>query len=168
MALACSLTLILWFSLQLVGGKANHHPGNKLYRKLVGDMKQSYLNTEDKDDKTDMSRRLVDKICSYGGRFIKMDANTRQLYVLTKAEARMKCAQALRENRNSKCSEASDFKESKATIKKNSCVQDYIGSIPATNTIESASLECVVALVSLIRSSSCSPDSITTAATGSF
>ena len=56
-------------------------------------MKQKYLNIQDKDDKTDMSRSIVDKISSYGGRFIKTDEKTGNLYVLSHAEARMKCAQ---------------------------------------------------------------------------
>lgn len=80
-------------SCQFAGGKASHHPGNKLYRKLISAMKLRYMNTEDKDDKTDMSQSIVDKISSDGGRFVKTDEKTGYLYVLTKAEARMKCAQ---------------------------------------------------------------------------
>ena len=67
-----------------------------MYRKLVNEMKETYKSTEDKDEKTDLSRSIVDQVCAYGGRFVKMDATTRQLYVLTKAEARMKCSQVSR------------------------------------------------------------------------
>ena len=81
------------------GGKSNHHPGNKRYRQVVSEMKQMYRSTEAKKSKTGLSRAIVDHVCEYGGRFVKKDESTGQYYVLSKAEARKKTSQALRETK---------------------------------------------------------------------
>jgi hypothetical protein len=81
------------------GGKSNHHPGNKRYRQVVSEMKTMYRSTEAKTVKTDLSRAIVDHVCSYGGRFVKKDEKTGQYYLLSKAEARKKTSQALRETK---------------------------------------------------------------------
>jgi len=83
------------------GGRSNHHPGNKRYRHVVSEMKQMYRTTEAKNMKTDLSRAIVEHVCNYGGRFIKKD-KTGRYYVLTKAEARKKTSQALRETKQLK------------------------------------------------------------------
>jgi hypothetical protein len=68
---------------------------------VVSEMKASYRVTEAKARKTDLSRAIVDHVCQYGGRFLKKDASNRY-YVLTKAEARKKTSQALRETKELK------------------------------------------------------------------
>lgn len=87
------------------GGKSNHHAGNKRYRQVISDMKLYYRQTEAKTLKTDLSRAIVDHVASYGGRFIKKDAVTKKYYVLSKAEARKKASQALRETKELKWTE---------------------------------------------------------------
>jgi hypothetical protein len=72
---------------------------NKRYRQVVSEMKMMYRNTEAKTVKTDLSRAIVDHVCSYGGRFVKKDDETGKYYLLTKAEARKKTSQALRETK---------------------------------------------------------------------
>jgi len=49
--------------------------------------------------KTDLSRAIVEHCCSYGARFVKKDEEAGKYYVLTKAEARKKTSQALRETK---------------------------------------------------------------------
>jgi hypothetical protein len=84
------------------GGRSNHHAGNKRYRQVINEMKAMYRNTETKAVKTDLSRLIVDHVCAYGGRFVKSDPCTGQFYVLTRAEARKKTSQALRETKELK------------------------------------------------------------------
>lgn len=81
------------------GGRSNHAKGNKLYRRLISEMKQTYKSTEAKSNKTDLSRAIVDHVCRYGGRFIKKEETTGRYYVLTRGEARKKTSQALRESK---------------------------------------------------------------------
>jgi hypothetical protein len=81
------------------GGRSNHHPGNKRYRHVVSEMKMMYRRSEAKTIKTDLSRAIVEHCCNYGGRFIKNDSKSGRYYVLTKAEARKKTSQALRETK---------------------------------------------------------------------
>jgi hypothetical protein len=84
------------------GGRSNHHPGNKRYRHVVSEMKLMYRGTEAKNLKTDLSKAIVEHVCLYGGRFIKKDESVGRYYVLTKAEARKKTSQALRETKELK------------------------------------------------------------------
>ena len=83
-------------------GKSNHHPGNKRYRQVVSEMKRTYQSTGAKTAKTDLSRAIVEHVVSYGGRFIKRDEATGQYFLLTKAQARRKTSQALRETKELK------------------------------------------------------------------
>lgn len=84
------------------GGRSNHHAGNKRYRNVVREMKAMYKTVEEKTAKTDTSRAIVEHVCNYGGRFLKKDEIAGRWYVLTKAEARRKTAQALRESKEPK------------------------------------------------------------------
>lgn len=81
------------------GGRSNHHPGNKRYRRIVGNIKFAYQQCPAKGLKTDLSRAIVGNCYSYGARFIKEDSTNGRYCVLTKAEARKKTAQALRETK---------------------------------------------------------------------
>lgn len=84
------------------GGLSNHHPGNKRFRRVVSEMKRTYRSTETKNSKTSLSRAIVDHVCNYGGRFIRKDDKTGRYHVLTKADARKKTSQALRETKELK------------------------------------------------------------------
>lgn len=84
------------------GGRSNHHPGNKRYRLVVSEMKAMYRTTDAKNLKTDLSRAIVEHVCNYGGRFVKKDEKQGKYYLLTKAEARRKTSQALRETKELK------------------------------------------------------------------
>lgn len=138
------------------GGKANHHLGNKLYRKLVNGMKEKYRNTEDKDEKTDMSRSIVDQVCGYGGRFVKKDSASSRYYVLSTSEARIKTSQALRENRDTKTNGAALSDDD------SECDCDGSISLPSSKVetmtivkgipLDTDCLDCCQALVSLSRS----------------
>lgn len=81
------------------GGKSNHHAGNKRYRQVVCEMKTDYRSTSAKKAKTGLSRAIVDHVCDYGGRFIKKDTPNGRYYLLSKADARKKTSQALRETK---------------------------------------------------------------------
>jgi len=81
------------------GGRSNHHPGNKRYRQIVGNIKFAYQQCPAKTLKTDLSRAIIESCYSYGARFIKQESNDGRYYVLTKAEARKKTSQALRETK---------------------------------------------------------------------
>ena len=86
----------------LSGGKSNHHAGNKKFRQVVSEMKESYRSAEYKTAKTELSLAIVDHVCDCGGRFIKKDATTGRYYILDKIEARKKTSQALRETKTLK------------------------------------------------------------------
>ena len=83
------------------GGKSNNHDGNKRYRRIIGDFRQQYRGTSTKNDKTALSRRIVENVNRDGVRFLKMN-NMDQWVVLTMGEARGKIAQALRETKTLK------------------------------------------------------------------
>lgn len=84
------------------GGKSNHHGGNKKYRQVVSEMKRTYQGTGAKTAKTDLSRAIVEHVVGYGGRFIKRDETNGKYFLLTKAQARRKTSQALRETKELK------------------------------------------------------------------
>merc|ERR1712032_421923 len=84
------------------GGRSNHHTGNKRYRQVISDMKMTYKNTDKKLQKTDLSCTVVDHVCKYGGRFVKKEEDSGRYFLLTRAEARRKTSQALRENKDIK------------------------------------------------------------------
>jgi hypothetical protein len=90
-----------WDILSERGGKANHHEGNKRYRKVVSEMKKQYRGIEAKTEKTDLSRKIVAHVRNYGGRFLKKGKDGRY-FVMTDAEARKKTSQALRETKQLK------------------------------------------------------------------
>ena len=89
------------FVLKLTG-KSNHHAGNKRYRQVVSEMKRTYQSTGAKTAKTDLSRAIVEHVVAYGGRFIKREDANGRYFLLTKAQARRKTSQALRETKELK------------------------------------------------------------------
>jgi hypothetical protein len=81
------------------GGRSNNHTGNKNYRLVVANMKYKYQQCPAKTLKTDLSRAIVEYCHAYGARFIKYDEAKEKYYVVSKAEARKKTSQALRETK---------------------------------------------------------------------
>uniref|UniRef100_A0A7S1YF18 DUF6824 domain-containing protein n=1 Tax=Grammatophora oceanica TaxID=210454 RepID=A0A7S1YF18_9STRA len=81
------------------GGKSNHWQGNKRYRQVISDMRRKYRGIHTKTDKTSLSRAIVDYVNNYGGRFLKKDQASGKYFEMSKAEARKKTAQALRETK---------------------------------------------------------------------
>jgi len=84
------------------GGRSNHWPGNKRYRRVVSEMKERYKTSEGRKSKTGLSRSIVEHVLQYGGRFVKEEEDTGRYYVLSKTEARIKTSQALRESKDLK------------------------------------------------------------------
>eukprot|EP00980_Cylindrotheca_fusiformis_P006092 scaffold1311_cov99-Cylindrotheca_fusiformis.AAC.9 len=82
------------------GGKSNHHPGNKRYREEIKNFQASYMKLTNKDEKTDLSRYVVDYVHDYKGRFLAMDKTVRpnRWYEIPDVMARRKVSQALRED----------------------------------------------------------------------
>ncbi|KAL3935637.1 MAG: hypothetical protein SGBAC_008883 [Bacillariaceae sp.] len=82
------------------GGKSNHHPGNKRYREDISNFKKTYAQLQNKEDKTDLSRNVVDHVHNYKGRFLALDKTLRPAcwYEITDTVARRKVSQALRED----------------------------------------------------------------------
>jgi hypothetical protein len=82
------------------GGKSNHHPGNKRYREEILNFKKTYAQLTSKEEKTDLSRHVVDYVHKYKGRFLALDksVNPPKWYEITDAVARRKVSQALRED----------------------------------------------------------------------
>jgi len=80
------------------GGKSNHHPGNMRYRAEIARLQEHYKKTNDKDEKTNISERLVLGVQSYGGNFLEKDENG--WYIIDIVVARRKVSQALREDKD--------------------------------------------------------------------
>lgn len=80
------------------GGKSNHHRGNIRYRAEIERLQKQYKKTDDKDEKTNISERLVLDVQSYGGNFLEKDE--KGWYVIDDIVARRKVSQALREDKD--------------------------------------------------------------------
>jgi hypothetical protein len=78
------------------GGRTNNHPGNKRYLEAKEEMQPSYFEA-DKDYKTVLSQKLVDKVTGWNGRFLKLDSSADKWYLVPNIVARKKASQSLRE-----------------------------------------------------------------------
>ena len=78
------------------GGLANHHVGNNTFRILTASMKPEYARLP-KEEKTDVSRRLLGMVHARGGKFLTKDTVSGLFYEVEYKIARRKCSQALRE-----------------------------------------------------------------------
>ena len=80
------------------GGGTNHHPGNKLYRKMVEDKKEFYLNSK-RLDKPLVAMEIIKEWRDLDppGRFLKQDEVTKLWCDVGDKKAREKTSQALRE-----------------------------------------------------------------------
>ena len=79
------------------GGMTNHHVGNRLYREKIEDFKPYYQKLSGKDDKQEFSKKVVNFVHSYAGRFLEKDAYSEGWVEVEKNKARKKVGQALRE-----------------------------------------------------------------------
>ena len=80
------------------GGGTNHHPGNKLYRKIVEDRKEVYL-TSKRLDKPLVAMNIINewRALDPPGRFLKQNDKTKLWEDVGDKKAREKTSQALRE-----------------------------------------------------------------------
>ena len=80
------------------GGGTNHHPGNKLYRKIVEDRKEVYL-TSKRLDKPLVAMDIINewRALDPPGRFLKQNDKTKLWEDVGDKKAREKTSQALRE-----------------------------------------------------------------------
>lgn len=80
------------------GGGTNHHPGNKLYRKMVEDRKLEYVNSK-RLDKPLVALEIIRlwRAQLPPGRFLKLDEKTGLWSDVGDKKAREKTSQALRE-----------------------------------------------------------------------
>jgi len=82
------------------GGKGNHHPGNKEYRRLVRSYKREYKNTSCKQAKTALAKFIMEKIEIDGGRFLRYNKKEEEWIEVPRVRARTKVSQALRESKD--------------------------------------------------------------------
>jgi len=79
------------------GGATNNHIGNRNFRKLVAQHQQAYLMAR-KRDKRDIAQRIVSIVRNNGGRFLKRNDNSPEMWVdVGDKRACEKTSQALRE-----------------------------------------------------------------------
>jgi len=82
-------------------GRSKHqknHKGNNDLRKLC-DEQRSVYDLADRDDKTVITRSLVKKIASIGGRFLKFHIIQKMWLEVSEEEARLKVAHTMRDGR---------------------------------------------------------------------
>jgi hypothetical protein len=91
------------------GGGTNHHPGNKLYRKMVEDKKEVYLNSK-RLDKPLVAMDIIKEWRELDppGRFLKQDDVSKLWFDVGDKKAREKTSQALRE-KSGKDREGEDY-----------------------------------------------------------
>jgi len=82
-------------------GRSRHqknHAGNQYLRKLC-DEQRSVYDFADRDDKTEITRSLVKRIASTGGRFLKFRQSQNAWVEVSDEEARLKVAHVMRDGR---------------------------------------------------------------------
>lgn len=78
------------------GGMANNHAGNHQFRAFAASLKPRYEKLS-KEEKTGVSRELVQMVHDAGGRFLAKEPSTDLWYEVDFKQARKKASQALRE-----------------------------------------------------------------------
>jgi hypothetical protein len=116
------------------GGGTNSQVGNRRFRKLVQEFQPIYLLARRKE-KPLLARTIVLIIRKRGGRFLKKDEETGELYEVGDAKAEAKTSQALREGLDvratkSAASSLMDKKKKKSKSAESSSVED--GAISPT------------------------------------
>ncbi|KAL7445612.1 hypothetical protein ACHAXM_009946 [Skeletonema potamos] len=81
------------------GKDADLHPGNIMFRKVVGEHKQTYARAPN-SDKQKISKGIVAALRHFGFNFLKLDTETGHYYDIGDKKAVEKTSQALREKRS--------------------------------------------------------------------
>ena len=89
------------------GTRSNKNEGNRLFLQAKDEMQERYKKTQSKREKTEMSKELVRKVASWGGRFIQLyvaendnhnnDDGLERWYEVSSKVALTKASQALRD-----------------------------------------------------------------------
>jgi hypothetical protein len=122
-----------WDVLSERGGKANHHSGNKRYRKVVSEMRAMYRDIADKRAKTDLSKSIMEYVGNYGGRYLKKDKEGRY-YLMSNAEARRKTSQTLRETKQLKWTDVDVEEDPLAQEKMRAALE--VGQVPVRKKVQ--------------------------------
>jgi hypothetical protein len=119
------------------GGGTNSQVGNRRFRKLVQDFQPIYLLARRKD-KPLLARTIVLIIRKRGGRFLKKDEETGELYEVGDAKAEAKTSQALREGLDVRAtkSAASSLMDKKKKKKGKNDIKDDESEEPAEEELE--------------------------------
>lgn len=82
-------------------GRGKHHrdhPGNAQMRNLTRAFYPAYIACQDRDEKTHITKCIVDSIRLHGGRFLKYDKEGQCWVVVSEEEARQKVSHAIRDD----------------------------------------------------------------------
>lgn len=93
-------TVVIPTDSDILGGRGNgvnNHPGNSYFRSLVKENKVNYANTIGMFEKRKVVRQVIQKAQLKGGRFLKIDPESKTWKCISMQEAEKKTAQALRE-----------------------------------------------------------------------
>jgi hypothetical protein len=52
------------------------HPGNSRYRRIIEGHRAAYQSAPSRDHKTQITIRIVNMVCGYGGRFLKLEGSS--------------------------------------------------------------------------------------------
>ncbi|KAG7366432.1 hypothetical protein IV203_029102 [Nitzschia inconspicua] len=115
------------------GGGTNSQIGNRRFRKLVQDFQPIYLLARRKE-KPLLARTIVLIIRKRGGRFLKKDEETGELYEVGDAKAEAKTSQALREGLDVRATKSAASSLMDKKKKKSSKPGDESDSVPDSHT----------------------------------
>jgi len=77
--------------------KRSHiHPGNKRFRKLITEHRESYQTAVLREEKTRITAQIIEIVHKYGGRFMKSDEKSGKWFEVSEAYAHDKVSHALR------------------------------------------------------------------------
>ena len=91
------------------GGRTNTQVGNRLYRELVADFQPTYLMAK-RREKPLLARSIVLIIRKRGGRFVKKDDKSGQLFEVGDHKAEAKTSQAIREGLDVRATKGTKYK----------------------------------------------------------
>lgn len=80
------------------GRNQRSHVGNRYMRQLARSFRRAYEGCQDRDDKTYITRSIVDAIHRHGGRFLKYHKEGQHWMVVSDEEARQKVSHAIRDD----------------------------------------------------------------------
>ena len=72
------------------------HPGNRRYTVLIQMYYEAYQSSTLREDKSRITRQVIQAVCDYGGRFVKYDENTGTYQEIDSDAKREKVSHALR------------------------------------------------------------------------